>query len=81
MSPAMNWAKFVPAELWPFTVMNQANQFPPGLRVRCLHPGNSGGVRRQDGAKDGIISMPGACRFDPTTMVGKGIACNARQLW
>jgi feruloyl esterase len=30
-----------------------------------------------DGVKDGIVSMPGLCRFDPLTLIGKKVQCTS----
>jgi len=80
IAPAINWAKFVPAGIWPFTVMNQANNFPPACLFNAFTQATVAACDMMDGAKDGILANPGACRFNASSMVGKGIACNGTSI-
>ncbi|CAK7198041.1 hypothetical protein SEUCBS139899_000699 [Sporothrix eucalyptigena] len=81
-SPAINWDRLLAAMLWPFSALQQ--QFPPGgtgeVVPQCVLDAFQGGVLSAcdalDGVKDGIIAQPGSCTFDPTTLVGRGIACS-----
>ncbi|CAK7236715.1 hypothetical protein SBRCBS47491_009732 [Sporothrix bragantina] len=81
-SPAINWDRLLAAMLWPFSALQQ--QFPPGgtgeVVPQCVLDAFQGGVMSAcdelDGVKDGIIAQPGLCTFDPTTLVGRGIACS-----
>ncbi len=75
-APAMNWPKFVVAELWPYTVMNAAGTFPPACVLNAFTAAVVAACDGLDGAADGIVSLPGACRFDASTVVGKSVACN-----
>ncbi|OAA59895.1 Tannase/feruloyl esterase [Niveomyces insectorum RCEF 264] len=76
-SPAINWDRLLPAELWPFSVMQQADEVVPACVLDALAGGVLAACDPLDGVTDGIVSNPGACTFDPTTLVGRGIACNA----
>ncbi|KAL1895414.1 hypothetical protein Sste5346_005220 [Sporothrix stenoceras] len=88
-SPAINWDRLLAAMLWPFSAIQQ--QFPQGAGTngtsavvpQCVLDAFQGGVvsacDAEDGVKDGIVTQPGACNFDPATLVGKGIACSAAQ--
>lgn len=88
-SPAINWDRLLAAMLWPFSAIQQ--QFPSAAAgsttgtvvPQCVLDAFQGGVVSAcdalDGVKDGIVTQPGACSFDPTTLVGKGIACSAAQ--
>ncbi|CAK7210090.1 hypothetical protein SCUCBS95973_000674 [Sporothrix curviconia] len=81
-SPAINWDRLLAAMLWPFSVLQQ--QFPPGgtgeVVPQCVLDAFQGGVLSAcdalDGVTDGVIAQPGLCTFDPTTLVGRGIACS-----
>ena len=76
IAPAINWAKFVPAGLWAYAIMNEANTFVPACVFNALQAATVNACDAQDGAADGMLSLPGACRFNASTMVGRAIACN-----
>ncbi|ERS96217.1 hypothetical protein HMPREF1624_07126 [Sporothrix schenckii ATCC 58251] len=86
-SPAINWDRLLAAMLWPFSALQQ--QFPlqpdgSGTKVPpCVLDAFQGGVVSAcdalDGVTDGIVTQPGACKFDPTTLVGKAVACSSAQ--
>ncbi|KAJ6099695.1 hypothetical protein N7467_001230 [Penicillium canescens] len=74
-SPAINWDKFIPAELWPQMLMNALDYYPSSCELEAFTKYATDACDELDGIKDGIISMPGLCKFDPTTVIGKIIQC------
>ncbi|GAP92679.2 putative feruloyl esterase b precursor protein [Rosellinia necatrix] len=74
--PAINWAKFLFSNIWPVFVMNQMNAYPPKCQFDAIREAAIAACDELDGFKDGIISRPGLCRFDPHTVVGRSFHCN-----
>jgi hypothetical protein len=68
-APAMNWDRFIPAELWPQIVMHEEVGAP--IAVSKLNAATSAAIAAcvgKDGglATDAYLSDPRLCRFDPT---------------
>ena len=60
---AINWTKFIPAEIWPQLVMNQSTH-SAGLQGRRLHPGGDQGLRARPG-RPGLDQQPGRLPLEP----------------
>jgi tannase/feruloyl esterase len=75
-APAINWQKFIPAELWPQLVMLQAGNFLPQCKFAAFQ---AAAIQACDTAgdrvADGVIGDPFACRFDPSSLVGTSTPC------
>ncbi|KAL2840051.1 Tannase/feruloyl esterase [Aspergillus pseudoustus] len=74
--PAINWAEFVIADYWPQFIMNQLNVFPRPCELEAITKTAIVACDKLDGVEDGIISLPGLCDFNATTLVGKAFDCN-----
>jgi Tannase and feruloyl esterase len=70
-SPAINWTKFIPSELWPELVMLQSNDFLPGCKETAFT--DAAIAACADGS--GVIENPAACRFNPFKLVGDVTPC------
>lgn len=74
-APAMNWASFVVAELWPQVIMNELGVYPPNCEFQAITKATIEACDKLDGVKDGLVSAYGQCSFDPSQLVGKKIDC------
>ena len=70
-SPAINWTKFIPSELWPELVMLQSNDFLPSCKETAFT--NAAIAACTDGS--GVIENPAACHFNPFKLVGDVTPC------
>jgi hypothetical protein len=70
-SPAINWTRFIPSELWPELVMLQSNDFLPSCKEAAFT--NAAIAACADGS--GVIENPAACHFNPFTLVGDVTPC------
>src|SRR3954447_25496809 len=75
-APAINWDRFIPAELWPQVV---AQQELGGPIAQCkLDVATRAAVAEcdpLDGVVDGVLEDPRRCDFDATTLVGQETEC------
>jgi hypothetical protein len=79
VAPAMNWASFIVAELWPHVIMNELEAYPPQCEFDAITAAAIEACDELDGIKDGIVSAHGQCTFNASTIVGKKMNCNAIQ--
>lgn len=77
-APALHWDKFCPAEVWPFQVQTEAREFVPACVMTALTQANIQACDGLDGATDGFISDPSACRWDATSKVGISVPCDGK---
>jgi Tannase and feruloyl esterase len=70
-APAINWTKFIPAEIWPELVMLQSNDFLPS----CKEAAFVDAVTEACGGVDGVIQDPGSCHWNPYDLVGLVTPC------
>ena len=70
-APAINWTKFIPAEIWPELVMLQSNDFLPS----CKEAAFNDAVTQACGGVDGVIQNPGSCHWNPFDLVGFVTPC------
>ncbi|KAI9931158.1 hypothetical protein ASPWEDRAFT_34312 [Aspergillus wentii DTO 134E9] len=75
-APAINWPSFIVAEYWPQFVMNQLNTYPSACVLDSITNATIKACDEIDGVKDGVISAPDLCQFDPLTTVGQKVDCN-----
>jgi hypothetical protein len=78
-APAMNWASFVVAELWPQVVMNELGVYPPACELQAITAAAIEACDELDGVRDGIVAAHGQCDFDPSTAIGKEVTCNGEK--
>lgn len=71
--PAINWHKFVMAELWPQVVMASRNNFVSAAKLRAATADAIAACDPADGVTDGLIEDPLRCIYDPKALVGKEI--------
>jgi len=69
-SPAINWAKFIPAEMWGQAVMNDLRDFVPQCKLAAASAEAVEACDAQDGVKDGVVRDPRTCKYDPSPLVG-----------
>jgi hypothetical protein len=70
-SPAINWTKFIPSELWPELVMLQSNDFLP----TCIETAFTNAAIAACADASGVIEDPAACHFNPFALVGEVTPC------
>ncbi|KAL3425438.1 feruloyl esterase b precursor [Phlyctema vagabunda] len=75
IAPAINWDQFIVAEFWGQFLMNQAGVYPDACEFDAITARAIEACDEIDGIKDGVISAPGLCRFDPTTLAGQAFTC------
>jgi hypothetical protein len=74
-SPAFNWDRFVPAELWPQVVMNEAFGAPiPPAKLTAVTKAAVSACDAIDGVTDGILEDPRKCKYDAKAFVCTGNA-------
>jgi len=75
-APAINWQRFIPAELWPELVMIRAGDVLPQCKLAAFQTAAIAACDMAgDGVADGVIGDPLRCRFDPATLVGTSTPC------
>ncbi|KAF5019320.1 hypothetical protein F66182_8677 [Fusarium sp. NRRL 66182] len=72
---AFNWDKFIVSEFYPQLVMNLLDYYPPLCELNALTRAAIDACDSLDGVKDGVISDPELCKFDPKTVVGSSVEC------
>ncbi|KAH7371498.1 feruloyl esterase-like protein B precursor [Pyrenochaeta sp. MPI-SDFR-AT-0127] len=72
---AINWNELLMSLFWPQAVMNELGKFPPQCELEAVHAAAVKACDALDGLEDGIVSLPGKCEFDPTTVVGQQYIC------
>lgn len=70
-APAIYWPTYVMAELWPQVVMKEAGAFPSQQELNAVVEAAVEACDETDGVKDGVITEPEKCGFDPASAVGK----------
>lgn len=74
-APAINWTRFVPAELWPQLVMKQAHDPLPTCKEQAFTNAAVKACDGLDGVIDDVISDPTACHWNPDELIGLRTAC------
>jgi hypothetical protein len=73
-APAINWAHFLPAGMWPQLVMNELHPVPQ-CKLEAARRAAVAACDREDGVQDGLIGDINMCAFDPKALVGTQTAC------
>jgi pimeloyl-ACP methyl ester carboxylesterase len=71
--PAINWHRFLPADLWPQVVMVAASNFISKAKLDAATAAAVAACDGADGVKDGVIDDPARCTYDPKALVGAKI--------
>jgi hypothetical protein len=75
-APAVHWAQFAVATLWPAVVMNQEHD----ILAPCETDAFTRAAVAQCAGADGLIDQPAQCDFDPRSLIGKQIVCDGKQI-
>lgn len=69
-SPAINWGRLLPAQLWPQLVIRKEVGHPISDKKleRVTHDAIAA-CDRDDGVIDGVIGDPGNCKYDPSESI------------
>jgi feruloyl esterase len=70
-APAINWTRFIPAEIWPELVMNESRDFLPA----CKEGAFVSAAVQACASTGGVITNPATCDFNPGTLVGLNTPC------
>ena len=62
---------------YPQFIMNQLNYYPPPCELDAITAAAIAACDGLDGVVDGIISLPGECKFEANTTVGKSYSCGS----
>lgn len=76
MAPAINWAQFFPGMGWPAQRMFEEKTYPRACEFAAYRQAALDACDALDGVKDGIISSPELCKFDPLSKVGDSFFCS-----
>lgn len=71
--PAINWHRFLAADLWPQVVMLASNNFLPKAKLDAATAAAVAACDSIDGVTDGVIDDPNCCTYDPKEMVGTSV--------
>ncbi|OJJ36308.1 hypothetical protein ASPWEDRAFT_58248 [Aspergillus wentii DTO 134E9] len=74
-APAINWPQVSLGGCWAQFVMNQMGKYPHPCELNAVTAAAVSACDGADGLKDGILSDPHSCAFDPFTLVGTQINC------
>lgn len=77
-APAINWATYVVAEQWPQVVMEEEGTFPSPCELKFFTTMAIEQCDELDGVRDGVITDPDICNFDPYGLVGNKIQCDGK---
>jgi pimeloyl-ACP methyl ester carboxylesterase len=71
-APAINWDRFIPAELWPQIVMHHTTGGSiSAARLTAATKAAVAACDASDGVADGIINDPRKCAYDPAVLICK----------
>lgn len=71
--PAINWHRFLPADLWPQVVMVAAQNFVPKAKLDAATAAAVAACDPLDGVTDDVIDEPTRCDYDPGALVGTNV--------
>lgn len=75
-APAINWDRFIPAELWPQIVMRQELGGPIAqCKLGIASQAAVSSCDGLDGVVDGVVDEPRRCDFDPSSLIGTSTPC------
>lgn len=68
--PAINWHRFLPADIWPQVVMLDAKNLVPKSKLDAATAAAVAACDALDSVTDGVIDDPNGCPYDPKALVG-----------
>jgi feruloyl esterase len=71
--PAINWHRFLPADLWPQVAMLAEGNFVPKSKLDAVTAAAVAACDPHDGVTDGVIDDPYGCDYDPLAFVGSDV--------
>lgn len=74
--PAINWAQFFFSNVYAKLTMDVARAYPSPCELDALSAAAVAACDELDGVRDGIISRPALCAFDPRTLAGEAFDCD-----
>ncbi|KAF5245920.1 hypothetical protein FAUST_1507 [Fusarium austroamericanum] len=74
-APAIYWTQYVIAELWPQVVMKESGHYLSACERQAFRNASIKACDEKDGIKDGVITNPFKCHFNPSTLVGQNVQC------
>ncbi|QIW95200.1 hypothetical protein AMS68_000718 [Peltaster fructicola] len=74
-APAVQWTSLVTFGAWSWSLLTDANYYPDLCEFQGVVDAVTAACDELDGLKDNMISAPGLCKFDPSTIVGKQYTC------
>lgn len=74
-APAINWTRFIPAEIWPALVMNQMHDALPICKEDAFTAAVIKACDAKDGVTDGIISNLADCNWNADRLIGVQTPC------
>ena len=80
MAPAVNWDRFIPANLWPQVVMRQERNVPTQCEFAAFQQAAVAACDGLDGVTDGVVDLPKRCRYNPYRLVGTTIVCEGKEI-
>jgi tannase/feruloyl esterase len=69
-SPAINWNRLHPQQMWGAMLMNIENNPVPQCKIAAATAAVIAACDAIDGVKDGVIEDPMRCKFDAKTLIG-----------
>jgi hypothetical protein len=69
-SPAINWQKLHPQQLWGPVLMNAIANPVPACKLTAATAAAVAACDSIDGVKDGVIGDPKRCNYDPKQLIG-----------
>jgi len=73
MCPAINWSRFLIADLWPQAVMFDAKNYVSKEKLDAVTKAVISASDGADGVVDGVIDDPLHCTWDPKVFVGTAV--------
>ena len=74
-SPAVDFNKMAPGQLWPVFVEQRAGDYLPDCKLMAFYNASVAKCDRLDGVRDGLVANVNECRFDPRTLIGRSTPC------
>jgi len=68
--PAINWTRFLPAEIWPALVMKEFDAVMPPAKLEAFRTAAIEACDGIDGLRDGMLGAFDPCDFDARSVVG-----------
>ncbi|WP_250637376.1 tannase/feruloyl esterase family alpha/beta hydrolase [Lentzea guizhouensis] len=79
-APAVNWARFAVATLWPQTVQYQDGHIVSNCVLTAFRTAAIEACDANDGVRNNIIDRPDRCGYDPRRLVGTKVLCDGQEV-